>query len=274
MANGYVAPASSRRGLAYDLRVLRVIAGTDYRLKYADSVLGYVWSLAKPLALFSVLYIVFGRFFKLTVGFDHYPLYLLTGLVLWGFFADATTVAMPSIVGQGSLVRKLSFPRLLIPASATVTVAITFAVNLLALAVFIAANRIVPGWDWLVLVPLLAELYVFAFAVSVLLAALFVRFRDTGQLWELVAQLLFWASPIIYPVEFLPPWAQPVAFLNPFVQIMQDVRSVIIGSDQITVATDELGSLGHLAPLAVVGVTLAAGLAVFHHEERFFAERI
>ena len=76
----------------HQLRILRVIAGTEYKLKYAESVLGYVWSIAKPLALFAVLYTVFGRFFKLGVGFEHYPLYLLIGIVLWTFFVDATTV--------------------------------------------------------------------------------------------------------------------------------------------------------------------------------------
>lgn len=254
--------------------MLAVIAGSEFKLKYAGSVLGYVWTLLKPLAIFSVLYVVFGRFFKLTVGFDHYPLYLLCGLVLWYFFDDATRVSMPSLVSNASLLQKLSFPRLLIPASATITVAITFAVNLVALAAFVAGNRIVPHLDWLALPALLVELYVFTFAVSVLLATLFVRFRDMGQLWELIATILFWASPIIYTVEFLPPWAQPIAFFNPFVQIMQDVRFIIIGSPQITTVTDKLGPFGHLAPLGVIALTLVLALALFRHEERSFAERV
>jgi ABC-2 type transport system permease protein len=261
-------------GLAYRARVLAVIAGSEFKLKYAGSVLGYVWTLLKPLAIFSVLYVVFGRFFKLTVGFDHYPLYLLAGLVLWYFFDDATRVSMPSLVSNASLLQKLSFPRLLIPASATITVAITFMVNLVALAAFVAGNRIVPDLAWLALPALLVELYVFTFAVSVLLATLFVRFRDMGQLWELIATILFWASPIIYTVEFLPPWAQPIAFFNPFVQIMQDVRFIIIGSPQITTVTDELGPFGHVAPLGVIALALALALALFRHEERSFAERV
>ncbi|MBD0330083.1 MAG: ABC transporter permease [Thermoleophilia bacterium] len=260
-------------GLAYRARVLAVIAGSEFKQKYAGSALGYVWTLLKPLSLFAVLYVVFGRFFKLTVGIDHYPLYLLIGLVLWYFFSDGTWVAMPSIVSQASLVQKLAFPRLLIPASATVTVAMTFAVNLVALAAFVAGNRILPRAEWLALLPLFVELYIFMFAVSVLLATLFVRFRDTGQIWELASTLLFWTSPIIYPVEFLPPWAQPVVFLNPFVQAMQDVRAVIIGGD-VTTVTDELGAFGHAVPLGVLALTLAFALLLFRREERSFAERI
>ena len=111
-----------RTNLAQQLRVLRVIASTEYKLKYADSALGYVWSIAKPLAMFAVLYTVFGRFFKLNVGFEHYPLYLLIGIVLWNFFVDATNLAMPSLVARASLLRKLAFPHLVIPLSVTLSV--------------------------------------------------------------------------------------------------------------------------------------------------------
>jgi ABC-2 type transport system permease protein len=259
--------------LAYRARVLAVIAGTEFKQKYADSVLGYLWTLLKPLSLFGVLYLVFGRFFEFTAGVERYPLYLLVGLVLWYFFADATAVAMPSVVSQASLIKKLAFPRLLIPASATITVAMTFIVNLVALGAFVAGNRIVPELGWFGLVPLLLELYLFIFAMSVLLATLFVRFRDTAQLWELVSSLLFWTSPIIYPVELLPDWVQPAVFFNPLVQIMQDVRVIVLGSDVRTV-TEELGAFGHVAPLGVTAVLLAVALVLFRHEERSFAERI
>jgi ABC-2 type transport system permease protein len=260
--------------LAYRARVLAVIAGSEFKQKYADSVLGYLWTLLKPLSLFAVLYVVFGRFFELTAtGVENYALYLLIGLVLWYFFADATTVAMPSVLSQGSLIQKLSFPRLLIPASATITVAMTFVVNLVALAFFVLGNHVFPRVEWFVLLPLFVELYAFTFAVSVLLATLFVRLRDTGQVWELTSSLLFWSAPIIYPVEFLPSWAQPAIFFNPLVQIMQDVRAVILDADIPTV-TDELGAYGHAVPLGITGVLLVVALVLFRHEERSFAERI
>jgi ABC-2 type transport system permease protein len=261
--------------LAYRARVLAVIAGTEFKQKYADSVLGYLWTLLKPLSLFAVLYVVFGRFFELTAtGVENYALYLLIGLVLWYFFADATTVAMPSVLSQGSLIQKLSFPRLLIPASATITVAMTFVVNLVALAFFVLGNHVFPRVEWFVLLPLFVELYAFTFAVSVLLATLFVRLRDTGQVWELTSSLLFWSAPIIYPVEFLPSWAQPAIFFNPLVQIMQDVRAVILGADNIPTVTDELGAYGHAVPLGITGVLLVVALVLFRHEEGSFAERI
>jgi ABC-2 type transport system permease protein len=270
------AGASGRRGsLAHQLRILRVIAGTEFKLKYTDSALGYVWSVAKPLALFSVLYVVFGRFFALGAGFEDYPIYLLIGIVLWTFFVDATMLTSTSIVARGSLLRKLVFPHLVIPTSMTMTSGITFLVNLLPLAGFIAWNRITPRVEWLLLLPLLLELFLFTLGAGLLLATLFVRFRDIGQLWELLTQLLFYASPIIIPVGFLPPWFQPIAFLNPFVQVMQDIRAVILpGTEVITAQTTLVSAGGRATPIAITIATLALGFYLFRRESPWFAERV
>ncbi len=268
------AGAKHPHGLSYYLRVLRVITGAEFKLKYADSALGYVWSLLKPLALFTVLYFVFGRFFKLSLGFTNYPLYLLVGLVLWIYFVDATTTTLDSIVSRGSIMRKVAFPRLIVPMSVTLSATITFGVNLVAIVVFIAWNRVAPQLDWLLLLPLLAELLVFTFGVSILLATLYVRFRDVNQVWELAAQVLFYASPIIYPVQLLPPWAHPIAFLSPFVQVMQDVRALILSGDDVLLVTDALGSLGHLVPVGIAVLTLVGGILLFRREAPLFAERV
>jgi ABC-2 type transport system permease protein len=271
--------ASARRralgSLKHWLRILRVIAGAEYKLKYADSALGYVWSVAKPMALFSVLYVVFGRFFGLGAGNVHYPIYLLIGIILWTFFVDASSMTLTSLVARGSLLRKLTFPRLIVPISVTLTAGITFAVNLIPLVILIAWNRLVPRVEWLLLIPLFLELFVFTLGVSVILATLFVRFRDVGQLWELTTQLLFYASPIIIPVGFLPPWSQPIAFLNPFVQIMQDVRAVLINNVDVITATSRLSDVGgRLMPIGIAFATLIVGLYLFQRESPWFAERV
>jgi ABC-2 type transport system permease protein len=263
-----------RHRLRHQARILHVIAAAEYKLKYADSALGYVWSIAKPLAIFSVLYVVFGRFFKLNVGFQHYPVYLLMGIVLWTYFYDATTLAMASYVTRMSLLRKLAFPRLVIPVSVTMTAGITFLVNLAAVAVFVAANRIAPRLDWLLVLPLLLELYAFTLAVSVVLALLFVRLRDVRQVWELFSQLLFYASPIIYPVKFLPAWAQKIAFVSPFVQVMQDVRRVVIGSSEYTAAEVYGSGWGRLIPLAFCAACLAFAYWLYRREGPYLAERV
>jgi ABC-2 type transport system permease protein len=256
-------------------RILHVIAGAEFKLKYADSALGYVWSVAKPMALFSVLYVVFGRFLKLGDVSQHYPIYLLIGIVLWTFFVDATATTLPSLVARASLLRKLMFPRLIVPVSVNLTSMMTLAVNMIPLVILIAWNRLVPQVRWVLLIPLLLELFVFTLGVSLILATLFVRFRDIGQLWELTAQLLFYASPILIPVGFLPPWSQPIVFLNPFVQIMQDVRAVLIPGTQIITAETSLAAAGgRLIPIAISIAVLVLGLYLFQRESPWFAERV
>jgi ABC-2 type transport system permease protein len=267
--------SARRRHLAQQLRILRVIAGTEYKLKYTDSALGYVWSIAKPLAMFAVLYTVFGRFFKLSVGFEHYPLYLLIGIVVWVFFVDASSLTMTSVVARASLLRKLAFPHLVIPISVTLSAAMTFLVNLLVVAVFVAANDIGPDPSWMMIPLLLAELFVFTLGVGLVLAASFVRLRDVNQVWELAVQLMFFASPIMYPVDFLPPWAKPIAFISPVVQVMQDLRALIVGGPQgITAAAVYGTAWGYLVPVGFCLLVFAFGLWLFHRESPWFAERV
>ena len=264
-----------RQSLEHQLRVLRVIARIEFKLKYADSALGYVWSIAKPMALFTVLYIVFGRFFKLGAGFEHYPLYLLIGIVLWTFFLDATTLCVTSLVSRQALLRKLSFPRIVIPISVVMTSTITLGVNLIPITVFLVWSHLPPTREWLLLIPLFVELFVFTTGVGLILATLFVRFRDVSQLWELIGQLAFYASPIIIPVTFLPGWFQPIVFLNPFVQIMQDVRAIVIYTQPVITAADVLDGVGgRVLPVCIAFATLLVGLQLFKRQSPWFAERV
>jgi ABC-2 type transport system permease protein len=221
-----------------------------------------------------MLYLVFGHLFRFNGGVGHYPIYLLLGLVLWTYFADATTLGMPSIVKRRELISTLAFPRLIIPFSVTVTSAITLCLNLCTIVVFIAANRLEPSVRWLLLPLLLLELVVTTLGVSLILSTLFVRFRDIGQIWELVLQVLFYASPIIYPITLLPHWLRLVAFVNPFVQIVQDARAIVVPSSASITAADAYGSsLGELLPIAVALALLVGGYMFFRREEPWFAER-
>jgi ABC-2 type transport system permease protein len=185
---------------------------------------------------------------------------------------------LPSIVEGGSTLRRLAFDPILIPLSASVAIGITFLFNVSAFAIFAAIQQIEPRVEWLLVVPLLAELYLFTIALGLLLSALYVRFRDVGQVWELTAQLLFFATAIFYPIGILPDWAQKVAFLNPFVQVMQDVRHALLGgsSGPYDVSADTVfaGYGGRLIPILIVAVLVLAALAFFRREGRYFAERL
>jgi ABC-2 type transport system permease protein len=127
-------------------------------------------------------------------------------------------------------------------------------------------------------VPLLVELYLFLLGITLILSALFVRLRDIGQVWELLVQLMFYASPIIYPITYLPPELRKLSVLNPFTQVLQDIRSVVLYPDldanRITVA-DVFGSpAARLLPIAIALAVFATGVLFFRREEPWLAERV
>jgi ABC-2 type transport system permease protein len=208
-------------------------------------------------------------------NFPHYPIYLLIGIVLWTFFTDASTLSMYSLVGRGNLISKLAFPRVIIPLSVSATTAITLGVNLVAVAVFIAANGVVPRLQWLVIPPLLLELFIVTLAVGLILGPLYVRLRDVSQVWELVMQLMFYASPIIYPANFLPPWWKPIAFASPFVQIIEDARAAILPGTPVDTPTSIYGTpWGYLVPFSVAAALVLFGYRFFRREAPYIVERL
>ena len=265
-------------GVPYYLRVLRVVGVIDFKSRYSDAALGYVWSLVKPLAYFGVLWLVFAHLLRTANQTEDFTLFLLIGILLFLFFLDAVSEMLPSIVDDGATLRRLAFDPILVPLSASVAVGITFCVNLLAFVVFAAIQQLEPRVEWFLVVPLLAELYLFTVSLGLLLSALYVRFRDVKQVWELVAQLLFFACAIFYPIGILPDWAQKAAFLNPFVQVMQDVRYVVLGGtsgpNDLTASDVYAGFGGRLIPLGVVAFLLLAAFVFFKREGRYFAERL
>jgi ABC-2 type transport system permease protein len=271
-------PARATRGVAYYLRVLRVVGAIEFKAKYAGAVMGYVWSLVKPLAYFGVLWLVFAHLLRTANQTQNFALFLLIGILLFTFFVDTVSTMLPSIVVGGGILRRLAFPPILIPLSASVGICITFFVNMFAIVVFIAIQRVSPRLEWLLVPPLLAELYVFCVGLGLFVAALYVRFRDIGQIWEVASQLLFFACAIFFPIGILPVWAQKVAFLNPLVQIIQDVRHAILGGasgpNDVTAATVYAGVGGRFIPFAIAVLVFLGALAFFRREARYFAERV
>jgi len=254
------------------------VGAIDFKAKYTDAALGYVWSVVKPLAYFGVLWLVFAHLLRTANQTEDFTLFLLIGILLFLFFIDSVSTMLPSIVEGGATLRRLAFDPILIPLSASVAVGITFLANISAFVVFAVIQRIEPRVEWVFVVPLLGELYLFTIALGLLLSALYVRFRDVGQVWELVAQLLFFACAIFYPVGILPSWAQKVAFLNPFVQVMQDIRHVLLGGASgpydVSAGNVYAGYGGRLVPIVIVALIVLAAFVFFRREGRYFAERL
>ena len=261
--------------LAQQARIVRILARTAFKLRYADSILGYFWSLARPFALFLILYVVFGRALGLADTAFSYPIFLLLGIVLFTYFTDATIRGMSSIVDQNPLLRRLAFPRLIIPISASVTVLINFALSLVAAVIFIAWSKIVPRVEWLLLFPLFLELFFFSLGVALLLAPLNARFRDVGVIWELALRVFFYASAIIFPLQVLPAWAQKILVVIPFGQILQDVRAIVLDSPEILTVADVLGGpIAYAVPLMATALLVVGALAFFKRQESWFAEQV
>lgn len=254
--------------------LLRELAITDYKIKYQGSFLsGYVWSVAKPLMLFGVLYIVFTRFVRFGAAVPDYAVNLLLGIVLWTYFADATTRAMASIVERGDLIRKVYFPRQIIVVATSLSSLITLGFNLVVVAAFIIFSGAGLRPTAPLFIVLVVELYVLALGCSFLLSAIYVQLRDSRQLYEIALQLLFYASPIIYPLSFIPARWQLLLSLNPIAQIIQDSRKVL--TDPSTVSPiDIIHSPLVAVPYAIPVVALFVGYLYFDYQASRFAEEI
>jgi ABC-2 type transport system permease protein len=205
--------------------LLWLLSITEFKRTYFGTVLGYVWSLVRPLMLFAVLLFVFTRIFRIDVPF--YPVILLFGIVMFTFFQEATGASVTSVVAQEGIVRKTQFPRLVIPLSLVLTGLMNLGLNLIAVFVFILLYGVDPMWTWLLLPVLVLPLTILTTAVSMLLSALYVRFRDVEIIWSVLASVLFYATPILYPIEIVKQQAPEYAdflLLNPLAPIFEQAR--------------------------------------------------
>lgn len=253
--------------------MLREMVSTDFKVRYQGSALGYVWSLLKPLFLFSILYVVFTYIIPLGKGVDHYPVYLLTGVVMWSFFTESTTIGASSIVARGDLIRKISIPRYLVVISSSLSALINLGLSLTVVVIFALLNGVSPSLSWLLIIPLIIELFILSLGLSFLLSALYVKYRDITYIWEILLQAGFYATPIIYPLSKVPVELHKWFFVNPMAQIIQDARYVMITDTSINLWTT-VHSIAVLIPFCVVSVVAIVGFLYFKKRSKFFAEDI
>ncbi len=256
--------------------LLTELTKTDFKLRYQGSVLGYLWALLRPLLMFAILYIVFAKLLQFGNDIPHYPVYLLTGTVLWSFFTECSQQGIQAMVGRGDLIRKISFPKYIVTVSTTLTAVINLLINLVVIVMFALINGVAPSFSWLLVLPLIFELYLLALGISFLLGSINVKYRDIGSIWDVLIQALFYAVPIIYPIAMVAEtstWAAKVILLNPIAQVIQDVRWSLITPATVTTS----GFVGVWAELVAMGIVLGTfviGALVFRKRSRFFAEEI
>ncbi len=253
--------------------MVRELALTDLKLKYQGSLLGYAWTLLRPLLLFAILYVVFTRVISVGDAVPHYAAQLLLAIVLWSYFAESTAVGMVSIIDRGEVIRRASFPRIAIPIGASIASAVALLLNVIVLVGFVALSGVPMRPQLPLLAPILVELYLFSVGTSLWLAALFVRFRDLRHIWDLALQVLFYASPVIYPLSLVPAGIAWLPALNPLAQIITDARKAMIEPSSVS-SVDILPFPFALVPYLVPVLIVIGGYLYFESAASRFAEEL
>lgn len=265
----------------YSWILLHELVKTDFKLRYQGSMLGMVWSVLKPLMLFAVMYVVFVRFLRFGAGIPHFAVSLLLAQTLWSFFQESTSQGMRAIVDRGDLLRKINFPRYIVVISSTVSAFINLLISLVVVLIFMIINGVEFRLTILLFPLIVIELYIFALAVAFLLSTLYVKFRDIGHIWDVVMQIWFYITPIIYPLSQIISMsgfglvvAKLMLIVNPMAQIIQDARYVLVTTQTETIwNTVGAGTpLLKIIPIVLTLVLFAIGVVVFRKHSRTFAE--
>jgi ABC-2 type transport system permease protein len=222
-------PSALGGGWRRTLELLYLIASTEFKRSYFGTALGYLWSVGRPLLLFAVMLEVFTHLIRFK-GIAHYPVLLLMNIVLFGFFSEATSAAVSSVVSQEAIVRKTQFPRLVIPLAVVLTGCFNLGLNLVVTIIFLLGFGIMPMLTWLLLPVLFLLLFGLTTAVSMILSSLYPRFRDVGIIWAVFVTALFYATPVIYPLQKLAGHHTlfTLVSLNPIAPILELARRWMI----------------------------------------------
>lgn len=254
--------------------ILREMVATDFKVRYQGSVLGYLWSLLRPIFQFTILYIVFVNIFKLNRSVEFFPAYLFLGIVLWNFFTEATSTGMTAIVSNGDLIRKISIPRFLVVLSTSISALINLTLNFIVVVVIALIVGVKPHMSWLLIVPILIELFIFSQAMAFFLAAFFVKFRDINYIWEVLTQAAFYATPILYALTMVPEQYRKFIMINPMAQIIQDARHVFITSKSALTGWQVMPLRYAIIPIVVVVVAVIVAVIYFKQQSKEFAENL
>ena len=250
------------------------LAVTEWKLRFYGSVLGYVWQLARPFAFFGVIYVVFTQIVDLGDDIKNYGVYILFSLVLFNFFAEVTNNCVRSLISRENLLRKVSFPRLAIPMSVTLAGLFNLGGTLVAVFIFAVISGVYPDVGWLGLVPLIVLMAVLASGIGMLLSVLFVRYRDVEPIWEVVTQILFYGSPVLYVSSMVPSCCQRPYTAQPLAAILTQMRHSVVDSTAPSLATALGGAARVLIPLILIGLAFGIGLWAFNREAPRIAEHL
>jgi len=255
------------------------LARTEFKLRYYGSALGYVWSLMRPLLFFGVLYVFFVKIVDIARG-PYYGAYLLTSVVLWTYLSEATGNSVTSLVAREAMLRKIRFPRMVVPLSVSLTSTFNLGMNFITVLVFAFATGVTPNILWLEMIPITFGFIMLATGIAMLLSALYVRFRDVQPIWEVFLQVWFYASPVMYPATAyvthkLPSGFEKIAMINPVATLLAQMGHAFIDPKGYPTATGAAHAVWPVViALALIPGVFALGWWVFTREAPRVAENL
>jgi ABC-2 type transport system permease protein len=256
------------------LDVCMILARMEFKLRYLDSAVGYAWSLAQPLLTFGVLYLLWTEVLHSGSDTPHYGVNLLLGIAMYNFFSEATGQALPSLLGKGRVLRAIPFPPAALPLSSVLTSSFVYVLSMVIVFAFILASGISPSFSWLEIVPLFGLLLCFTAGACMLISLLYVAVRDVNQVWQVTMRLLFFATPVFYPIDFASEGLQRLLMLNPLAVVIVQARHALIDPSAVS-AADAAGGVEWLViPIALAAVMLISGLRLYQTRARRFVERV
>ncbi len=210
----------------YYYALVKNFAWTDFKLKYQGSVLGYLWSLLNPLLTFAILYVVFSIFVRFQT--EHYPLFLFLGIILWGYFNEATFNALVSLYTKSNIMKKIYFPRTVIVLASNVTTFLGFLLNFVVFLFFVLLSGLGIHFLSLLGIFFLINLFLLTLGISYIVAGLNLRFIDTQHIWRILLQLFFWLTPVVYSLQAVPERFRVLFYFNPLVLILEGMRKIFL----------------------------------------------
>lgn len=208
--------------------LLSELISRDIKIKYRKSVLGVLWTLLNPLLMMIVLSVVFSNLFKFDI--ENFPLYLLSGQIIFNFYNDSTSTAMSAIIGNAALIKKVYVPKYLFVISRVFSSFINLMASFTALMLVMVATRAELHWTVILSLVPLALLMILSLGIGLILAALTVKFRDIMHLYSVFTTVLMYLTPVIYPMSILPEWLEKIVLLNPLTNILMMFRDVMINN--------------------------------------------
>jgi lipopolysaccharide transport system permease protein len=239
----------------------------DIQVLYKQAALGAGWAILQPVFAVAIFTIVFGYFARMPSEGIPYPLFAFAGVLPWTYFAEAVRRSSTGLVTDSELIRKIYFPRLIMPLANVVTPLLDFAIAFVVLLILMGFYGIAPSWKFLLVPPLMVIAALLALSIGLWLAPINVRFRDIKHTLPFMIQVWMYASPIVYPLSMVPEQYQWAYSLNPMVGVIEGFRWAVFNQGE-----PNFMALGMSA--AIIAVLLVGGLIFFRRMERTFADVI